>query len=128
MLINSKDAFLKKAQLRTETVDLGDDVSIIVSEVCAPDFVDIWTNPDFKVEGKDVLDMRKATTALIARAIVDKSGKRLFSNDDAEQLEQIRPAWFLKIAEVARRLNGIIPTEEKNDEAGLSEDSSSGSL
>lgn len=125
-LITDKKAFFEMAKLKTETVKFGDGNEVIVSELGALDFVDIWNNPDFEADNKEGVDLQKLIPALIVMAVVDEAGARVFSDEDIYELARINRHVYLKIAGVARDLNGL-GVAVKNSEASQEEDSLSDS-
>lgn len=115
-IITDKKAFFDVAKLKTETVDLGAAGSVIVSELSADEFVELWTDEQFSTEDGGI-NINKMTPYLIAKAVVDGSGKRVFSDSDAKKLQKINSTMFFAIAKVARELNGLGVI--KNSEASL---------
>ena len=129
MILDNKKDFFEATKPVFEDVEVKDGVFIRVSEMTATDFVTLWTDPAYQVDGKEgVLSLQKITPALIVGSVVNEKGDRLFSDKDTVDLERkVGSAIFLKLGAAARRLNGVSGTEEKNSEASPAEDSSTGS-
>lgn len=74
---------------------------------------------------------RNTRAKLVAMAIVDDSGKRLFTDAEAEKLGEKSPIELDRLYEVAKRLSGLgakdVEDLEKNSVAAMSGDSGSGS-
>lgn len=117
-MVLDKSALLSALKLKTEEVEI-DGGTVIVSEIGAADYIKLWTDPSNQTDGE--IDMVKFTPALLACTIVDQDGKRIFSNDDISELSRSAHAPFLKIAEAAKRLNGLSGSEIKNSESSQSD-------
>lgn len=122
----NRNSILEAMKLKTETVMLGDE-TVIVSEIGASDYIKLWTDPkNQKVVGDQIVngvtvpktevDMSRFTPALIAYAVVDEAGNRVFGDDDIEVLARSSQGPFMKLAEVVRKLNGLTGEEVKNSE------------
>jgi hypothetical protein len=114
----TKEELFQEGALLTETVALknGD---VIVSQIGAVDYITLWSDPKNQKKdesGKDVIDMARFTPALIAYSVVDEAGNRLFTEADIERLAKFAQEPFLKLAEAARRLNGLTGDEVKNSD------------
>ena len=123
-MVLDKSAILSALKLKTEEIEINGG-SIIVSEIGAADYIKLWTDPANQTDGE--IDMVKFTPALLAYTIVDENGSRIFSDDDIKELSRSAHAPFLKIAEAAKRLNGLIGDESKNSDSSQSESSSTDS-
>jgi len=122
-----RTALLKAMQLKTETVEI-EGGEVIVSEIGAADYIKLWSDPknqkatgekvikDGKEEDVMVIDMSKFTPALIAYSVVDEAGERLFTDEDVAVLGRSSQGIFLKLAEKARKMNGLSGNESKNSE------------
>ena len=130
MIVSSKEQFFKECAPTSEDVKVKDGLSVRITEMSATEFINLWVNPDFRAEGNnDAIDLRKITPALIVGSATDEDGIRIFSDEDAANLEKkVGSAVFIKLGTVARRINGISGAEEKNSEASPEECSSTGSL
>lgn len=123
-LISNKKDFFESSKLETELVEIGDGKSVLVTELNGPDFGDLWTDERFEVEDGGV-DVGKMLPILIARTVIDDKGNRIFTDKDAPKIEVMKARIYLKLATVARNLNGIGVI--KNSGAGLEEGSPSDS-
>lgn len=125
-MVLDKEGLFAEMQPETELVSLksGD---VIVSDIGAEASMRLWTDP--ALQGADgETDMVKFTVALVALAVVDESGNRLFDNSDIERLSKSAKVPFGKLAAAAKRLNGLTGEEVKNSEETDSADSSSVSV
>lgn len=111
MLITDKTELLKSLELKSEVVEI-DGGEVNVSEIGAADYIKLWTDPANQTDG--AVDMAKFTPKLLAYCITDSCGNRVFSDDDVPAISRTSHGPFLKLAEVARRLNGLSGEEVKN--------------
>jgi hypothetical protein len=123
----SRSELINEFRLETELIELGENKHVIVSEIGAEDYIKLWTNPEHQKEDGSV-DMSKFSPALVAYAVVDDQSQRIFADSDIPMIARSANRPFMKLAEVARRLNGLAGTETKNSEETAQEDSSSGSV
>lgn len=65
------------------------------------------------VQGISLTNMTNMRARLVARCVVDEKGTRLFNDEDVEALGQKSGTPIDRIAEVARRLSGMLPEEKK---------------
>jgi hypothetical protein len=131
-MICTKDEMFAELKLNTEVVELASGKKVIVSEISAPDYSKLWeiegvtTGESGEVDkdgNKTVsVDMGKFTPALLAYTIVDENGERIFTDEDIPKLAKSASGPFLKIAKVAKRLNGLL-----GDEGNVSEPTQNGS-
>lgn len=124
-MLLDKSAILSALKLKTESIELGSG-TVIVSEIGASDYIELWTNPAYQTDGE--VDMAKFTPALLAYTIVDESGKRIFTVADVAELGRSAAVPFLKLAEASKRLNGLTGTEIKNSEGTAAQSSSTASV
>ena len=117
----NREELLGELKLKTEVVTLDDGSEVIVSEIGATDYINLWTSEAYSTEDK--VDMAKFTPALIAYSVVDDQGRRLFSDEDILSLGRSANGPFFKIAQVAKKLNGLSGEPAKNSEAGQEEGS-----
>jgi hypothetical protein len=115
MSVLTRDQMFEEGALQTERVLLKKG-EVIVSQIGAADYINLWSDPKNQkkdVDGKEVINMSRFTPALIAYSVVDESGNRIFTEADIERLAKFAQEPFLKLAEVARRLNGLfwLPNE-----------------
>ena len=113
----NRDMLLNTMKLKTEEVELGAG-TVIVSEIGAADYIKLWSDPKNQKDG--TIDMSRFTPALIVYAVVDETGNRIFTDADVDILARSSQGPFLKIAEVARKLNGLSGEETKNSESDQS--------
>lgn len=118
MSVLTKEELFAEGALKTETVTLksGD---VIVSEIGGSDYIKLWSDPNNQKDG--AVDMSRFTPALLSYSVVDEAGNRLFTEADIDRLAKINSEVFLKLSEVARKLNGLTGTEEKNSEGSQSD-------
>lgn len=134
-MVLTKEQFLQEGALKTEVVPLetGD---VIVSQISGVDYVKLFTDPlNQKSTGakilKDgveidevVMDMDRFVPALMTYAIVNEDGTRMFADEDIELLARLASGPFMKVSQVARKLNGAGAEPAKNSEAILTEETS----
>lgn len=118
MSVLNREELFEEGALKTEVVTLkkGD---VIVSQIGAADYITLWSDPKNQKKdetGKDIIDMARFTPALLAYSVVDASGNRLFTEADVDRLAKFAQEPFLKLADVARRLNGLSGEEVKNSD------------
>lgn len=111
-MILNREALLVKMELKKETVTLGED-EVIVTEIGAKDLIELYTRKELQDDDGNIV-MGKFTPALVSLAVVDESGNRIFSDSDIPLLEKASAPTFAKLAEPARRLNGLKGDEAKN--------------
>lgn len=114
----NRENLLGAMKLKTEEIEI-DGETVIVSEIGSGDYIKLWSDPKNQKkdeEGKDIIDMSRFTPALISYSVVDESGNRVFTDDDIDTLARSAQGPFMKIAEVARRLNGLTGEEAKNSD------------
>jgi hypothetical protein len=136
MSILNRLEILKEGALKTESVKL-DSGEIIVSQIGGADYIALWTDPQNQKETGEIVvkngveekvltvDMSRFTPALIAYAVVDENGNRVFTDEDIPVIARLASGPFLKISEIARKLNGLAGDEVKNSDDNLNESSSS---
>lgn len=124
MALLSKAELLGTIKLKSETVSIGGG-EVIVSEVGAEDYLKIWTDPANQTNGE--VDLIKVTPVLVAYSIVDADGNRMFTDDEIELFRRSSFEQFQKLAQVAKKLNGLTGEETKNSEAGQTNCSSTDS-
>ncbi len=120
----NKAELLTAMRLKTEAVEL-ESGTVNVSEIGAADYIKLWTDPDNQTDGK--VDVAKFTPALVAFSVVDGKGKRIFSDDEIPTIARSSQAIFMKLAEAARRVNGLAGDAVKNSEPSQEESSASAS-
>lgn len=111
-MILNRDQVLKALELKTEKISLGEG-EVIVTELSASDFTDLYSSPAVQDDQGNV-DIKKFTPALVSMCIVGEDGKRIFSTEDISLFQQAGAGELYKISSVARRLNGMTGDEAKN--------------
>jgi hypothetical protein len=106
-----KAGILKAMELKRETVTV-EGGEIILTEIPADEYMEIYTS-DAAKDANGEFDGTKFTALLATRCIIDKKGKRIFDDADAEQLRKGSTAVYTKIAMAVKRLNGL-GIDEKN--------------
>lgn len=120
-----KSAILAALKPQTEEVEIPGG-TVIVSQISATDYINLWTDPTMKGDGGEV-DMAKFTPRLVAACVVDEAGNRIFTDEEADLLGKGASKPFAILADAARRLNGLSGEETKNSEPSPNADSSSDS-
>ena len=90
-----------------------------MTELSGPDYIKIYSDPANRTtneEGEEVLEMGRFQAALICYGAVDENGNRIFDDSDIETIKRGAQGPFLKLAEAARKLNGLTGEEEKNSD------------
>lgn len=119
-----KDELFDEFKLKTEVVTLDSGKEVIVSELSATDYAKIWEiegvigEKTVTANGEDgvTVDMNLFTPILLAFAIVDDEGNRVFGDEDIPKLARSASGPFLKIAAVAKRINGLTGDEGNGSE------------
>ncbi len=106
-----KSAILKAMALKSETVTI-DGGEVLLQEVTATEYMEVY-NSDAAKNDKGEFDGTKFTSLLATRCIIDKKGKRVFEDSDAELLRNGSTAVYTKLAMAVKRLCGL-GAEEKN--------------
>ena len=132
MSVLTKEELFAEGALKTETVTLksGD---VIVSEIGGSDYIKLWSYPKNQrdtgtmvirngvEESTTEVDMSRFTPALISYSVLDEAGNRMFTEADIDKLSKLNSTVFLKLSEVARRLNGLGGEEVKNSDGSQSD-------
>ena len=118
MSVLTKEELFAEGALKTEVVELKSG-NVIVSEIGGSDYIKLWSDPKNQKDGS--VDMSCFTPALLAYSVVDEAGNRMFDEADVARLAKFNSSVFLKLSEVARKLNGLSGAEEKNSEGSQSE-------
>lgn len=125
MALLDKSSILSAMALKTETVQL-DGGEVIVSEVTAESYMEIWESPLAKTDGDR--DGSKFSSLLVTRCIVDGSGNRIFADDEVAALRQGSTRVYTKLVAASQRVNGMAAELPKNSGETATGDSSSGSV
>lgn len=125
-MLLSKEQILQAVDLETKTLEVpewGGTVSI--RALSAAERIR-WEQEVFP---NGVVDSEKFLTALVARSLVDESGKRLFADEEFAALGDKNPAVLARLREEAAKLNKIGTDDqkdaEKNSAAGLADNGNS---
>ena len=133
----NREEFLEEGKLATEMVTLKSGKTVIVSEIGGADYIKLWSDPANQKESGKILiaedgtekpelvvDMSRFTPSLLAYSLVNDNGERLFTDEDIPTLSRLANVPFLKVSEVARKINGLAGEEAKNSKAIPPEDNS----
>jgi len=135
MVLNKAEIFTE-GKLKSEPVVL-ESGEVIVSQIGGADYIKLWSDPKNQKETGEIVirngveekvttvDMSRFTPALIAYAVVDEVGNRIFTDEDIPSIARLASGPFLKLSEVARKLNGLAGEEVKNSDGNLNESSCS---
>lgn len=121
-MVLDKAGLLEELKLNTEEVPLGKG-TVIVSEISAVDWDELISSDEYRVDGKVV--EKKIQPALIARAVLNEDGTRMFSDDEAGQLALSAKKPFRALVQAVMRLNGLGGEIVKNSEPSLTDSSPS---
>ena len=128
----TKEELMGELKLKSETVEIGSGV-VTVSEISATDYITLWTEcsvetgeTDDKGNAITTINMSKFVPRLVAFSVTDEAGNRMFNDEEVAVFERAAQGPFSKIAEVAKRLNGM--GGEKNVEPSIQDDATCGEL
>jgi hypothetical protein len=124
-MLLDKTALLAEFELKTEEVELKTG-TVIVSELNGTDYLDLYTDPQYQIDG--VMDLKKLRPAMIARCVVDQDGNRVFSDEEASVVAKSASKPFLKLMEAVNRVNADSGDEIKNSEETVSDSLCTGSV
>jgi hypothetical protein len=126
MALLSKDALLKGTALPRETVYLKELGGEVIIQGMTGKQRDEWESSLVKQRrNRRELDTRNVRARLVARCLVNDDGSRMFSDDEADQLGDIRVDVLGHLFEVAQRLSGV--SDEDVDELGKPSAATTGS-
>jgi hypothetical protein len=108
----NRESLLKSMELKKETLEI-EGGTVIVSEIGATDLIDLYTRKELHDADGNII-MAKFTPALVAMSVVDDAGRRIFADADIPLLEKSAASQLSKLAQAARRLNGLLGDETKN--------------
>lgn len=111
-MILDRAALDKELKLKTEEVPVGSG-KVLVTEVTALEYMEVYDSEAAKND-KGEFDGSKFAAALAVRCIVDKNGKRLYSDDEAGVLRNGSSAIYTKLVLAVKRLNGLGAEPAKN--------------
>jgi len=124
-MILDKAGLLEELKLITEEVPLNNG-SVIVSEISAVDWDELIASEEYKVDGKVI--EKKIQPALVARAVLNQDGTRMFTDEEAAVVAQSSKKPFRAIVSAVMRLNGLGGVEIKNSEPSQTDSSVSDSV
>jgi hypothetical protein len=127
----SRDAILGAVDSQTETVDVPEWGGKVSVRSLTGRELDSYNNSLRKQVGNQVVMQPNAHAKLVALALVDEHGVRLFTDKDVEALGRKNSKVLDRLWDVAARLSGLTEEEqaemEGNFEAGTTGSSSSSS-
>lgn len=120
----SADELLTATGLPQEAVEIGS-LGIVYVRGMTGKERDAWEGTLMRGRGQERRpDTRNARARLAVRCLVDTEGTRLFTDNDAERLGNIRADYLQKIFDAAQRMSGV--TDEDIEELGKSSGSAAG--
>jgi len=125
-MVLDRNSLINEARLKTELVKL-DEGEVIVSELSGPDYMKLYTDPANRkmVDGVETMEMGRFQAALIVYGAVDEKNERIFKDEDIDAVMRMSNTVFFKLAEAARKVNGMSGEEIKNSNETEADDSSS---
>ena len=110
-----KAGLLGLMAVKTKKVKLGKD-TLTLTELSHTAYQKVFESPFAKNEAGE-FDGEKFVAVLVVHCIVDAKGERLLSDEDSVALREGAAGRYLKLAAVAKQINGMGDDEEKNSEA-----------
>lgn len=124
MKVLTRDELLALTEVPKEAVELPGGARVYVRGMTGKER-DGWENALMVGRGQHRrVDTRNARARLAVRCLVDEHGVRLFADQDAEQVGNIRADCLQRIFNAAQRLSGV--SDEDLDELGKSSGSVDG--
>jgi len=125
-MVLDRSSLLNELRLKTELVKL-DNGDVIMTELSGPDYMKLYTDPANRkmVDGVETMEMGRFQAALIVYGAVDDKNQRIFKDEDIDAVMRGANGVFFKLAEAARKLNGMTGEEVKNSKETEAADSSS---
>ena len=117
-MVLDKTGVMEELKLITEEVPLGKG-SVIVSEISAVEWDELVSSEEYRVDGK--ISEKKLQPALVARAVLNPDGSRMFSDEEATVVAQSSKKPFRAIVKTIMKLNGLGDEAAKNSEPSLGE-------
>ena len=99
-----KAGLLDELKLETVEVPLNKGV-VIVSEIGSVDWMELVSSDEYKTDG--VVDEKKIQPLIVARAVMNADGSRMFTDEEAKQVAQSSKKPFQKIVQAVMKLNGL---------------------
>jgi hypothetical protein len=122
----SRDALLQAKALPRERVYIKELGGEVIIQGMTGKQRDEWESSLVKQRrNRRELDTRNVRARLVARCMVNDDGSRMFSDEEADQLGDIRVDVLGHLFEVAQRLSGV--TDEDVDELGKPSAATTGS-
>ena len=125
-MVLDRNGLLNNSRLKSEIVKL-DEGEVVITELSGPDYMKLYTDPANRkmVDGVETMEMGRFQAALIVYGAVDEKNERIFKDEDIEAVMRMSNTVFFKLAEAARKVNGMTGEESKNSNETEVEDSSS---
>jgi hypothetical protein len=125
----TRKAILEAQDLPTEDVEVSGWGGVVRVRGLTGAERDAYERELFNIRGKSMeLNLDNARAKMVARAVIDENGKRLFSDDDVRELGKKSGAALEMVFQVARRLSGMNETDIEELTAGLKNDQPGASL
>lgn len=126
----TRDQILTAQDIQTEEVHVPEWGGTVLVRALDGEERDSLEASMIQGKGKNAqVNLKNLRAKLVARSIVDESGKRLFEDGDIPALAKKSAAALNRVYEVAQRLSGITPEDvdelTKNSKPAQSEDSGS---
>lgn len=126
----TRDQILTAQDIQTEEVHVPEWGGTVLVRALDGEERDSLEASMIQGKGKNAqVNLKNLRAKLVARSIVDESGKRLFEDGDIPALAKKSAAALNRVYEVAQRLSGITPEDvdelTKNSRPAQSEDSGS---
>lgn len=125
-MVLDRNGLLNNSRLKSELVKL-DEGEVVITELSGPDYMKLYTDPANRklVDGVETMEMGRFQAALIVYGAVDEKNERIFKDEDIEAVMRMSNTVFFKLAEAARKVNGMTGDESKNSSETEADDSSS---
>lgn len=114
-MVLDKKSLLGIMKIKTQSVKFGKD-TVTLTELSHTAYQKVFESPFAKNEAGE-FDGEKFVAVLVTHCIIDKNGERILSDEDSTTLRQGAAGRYLKLAKIAKELNGMGDDEEKNSEA-----------
>lgn len=109
-----REALLSTTTLAQEKVVIPDVGVVIVRAMKSGEFLALRDSCLMRgKKGRSKFDSRKFQTSLVIRCAYDEQGQRIFSDQDAEAIDEMPSTVVEKITDAAARLCGITPEDEE---------------
>lgn len=118
-MVLDKNSLLGIMKVKTQVVKFGKD-TVTLTELSHTAYQSVF-NSSFAKNDDGGFDGEKFVAVLVTHCIIDKNGERILGDEDSATLRQGAAGRYLKLAKVAKELNGMGDDEEKNSEADLTD-------